>query len=329
MFIQPTEIIMKLLRVLTLSLIVSTAAAAQAQSTAPNKVLVKGDSVSVTARDFELEKKGIPPEQRLQVLTNESRVKGILERMFMTKTLVADAEKTKFTERPEIAAELEYARNIKLASLYLTHLTNTIPLPDLEPAARERYKLNQGKYVTTERVRVTHFLISTKSRSKEEASKLAAELRQRALNGEDFTELAKKYSEDPSVKRNNGDLGFFDAETMVKPFTVAAFAMSKPGEISELVETEYGIHVLKFLERSPKTTIPFENVRKDIEADLATDYRAAQVRRLIDQLIRNQNPKPDEDAVQGVIDKPSAEQMRQLEQQIRNELRPNSSRAPQ
>lgn len=329
MFIQPQKHTMKLISALTLCTLVTTITSVQAQSVPPNKVLIQGDTASVTVRDFEMEKKNIPPEQRLQVLTNENRVKGILERIFMTKTLIADAERQKFTELPEVAAELEYARNIKLASLYLTHLTKNIPLPDLEPAARERYKLNQAKYVTSERVKASHILVSTKSRSKEEARKLASDLRQRALNGEDFAELAKKYSEDPSVKRNGGDLGFFEADTMVKPFSAAAFAMTKPGEISDLVETEYGIHIIKYTERSPKTTIPFENVRADIEADLANDYRAAQVRRKMDELIRNQNAKPDEDAVQAVIDKPGAEQMRKLEQQIREELRPKSGQAKQ
>lgn len=84
----------------------------------------------------------------------------------------------------------------------------------------------------------------TVTRSKEEAKKLAAEVLAKAKKGQDFAGLAKQYSDEPGAKDRAGALGKFGKGQMVKPFSEAAFAL-KPGEISGLVETDFGFHVIK------------------------------------------------------------------------------------
>ncbi|MDF3069133.1 MAG: Peptidyl-prolyl cis-trans isomerase PpiD [Polyangiaceae bacterium] len=84
----------------------------------------------------------------------------------------------------------------------------------------------------------------TITRSKEEAKKLAAEVQAKAKKGQDFAALAKQYSDEPGAKERAGSLGKFTKPQMVKPFADAAFAM-KPGDISDVVETDFGFHVIK------------------------------------------------------------------------------------
>ena len=84
----------------------------------------------------------------------------------------------------------------------------------------------------------------TITRSKEEAKKLAGEVLAKAKKGQDFAALAKQYSDEPGAKDRAGALGKFAKGMMVKPFADAAFAL-KPGEISGIVETDFGFHVIK------------------------------------------------------------------------------------
>jgi parvulin-like peptidyl-prolyl isomerase len=84
----------------------------------------------------------------------------------------------------------------------------------------------------------------TITRSKEEAKKLATDVMAKAKKGQDFAALAKQYSDEPGAKDRAGALGKFARGMMVKPFADAAFAL-KPGEISSVVETDFGFHVIK------------------------------------------------------------------------------------
>lgn len=86
--------------------------------------------------------------------------------------------------------------------------------------------------------------VGTATRTKEEARKLAEEVHKKAVDGEDFAKLAQEYSDDPASKERLGSVGTFDRDGMVKPFSDAAFAL-KVGEISPVVETYFGFHIIK------------------------------------------------------------------------------------
>ena len=84
---------------------------------------------------------------------------------------------------------------------------------------------------------------------KEETRRELLDIRNRILSGEDFATLAKKYSSDPSVTVNGGDMGFVGRGMMVPEFEAASFKL-KPGEISNPVETMFGLHIIQLLERN-------------------------------------------------------------------------------
>ena len=88
-------------------------------------------------------------------------------------------------------------------------------------------------------------------------------------DGKDFSELAKKDSECPS-KTKGGDLGYFRRGQMVKPFEDVAFSL-KPGEVSGVVETDFGFHIIKVTDKKPATTVSYEEVKDRIIATLKSD----------------------------------------------------------
>lgn len=102
------------------------------------------------------------------------------------------------------------------------------------------------------RVRARHILLTVpegaSQAQRDSVRELAEQLRQRAETGEDFAALAREHSEEPGAAQRGGDLGWFERGDMVKPFEDAAFAL-EPGEVSDIVETPFGLHVIKVEER--------------------------------------------------------------------------------
>lgn len=134
--------------------------------------------------------------------------------------------------------------------------------------SRERYRVPGSQ----EEVRVRHILLSLKPEAAEderaEIRRRMEGIREEALKpGADFAELARKYSEDSGTREQGGDLGFFPRGRLIKEFEDAAFSLS-PGEISEVVETSYGYHLLQVTERKPVEYQSFDQVKKEIEAEL-------------------------------------------------------------
>lgn len=127
----------------------------------------------------------------------------------------------------------------------------------------------QNAYNDVKTVTVRHILLTTQGKSDSEKQQIKEKMEgilKRAKNGEDFTELAKQYSEDPGSKAKGGLYENVHRGMMVKPFEEAAFSVPV-GEISDIIETQYGYHILKVLDRK-KETKPFEEVRQTLENNL-------------------------------------------------------------
>jgi len=122
-------------------------------------------------------------------------------------------------------------------------------------------------------VNVSHILVKTDHRSKEEALKLAKEIRAKVVAPHtDFAKLAEELSEDKSAKTNHGDLGFFVANQMDSAFSDASFAMKKKGEISQPVLSQFGYHIIRYQDRKPSFVRSFDEAKDAIMADMRQKY---------------------------------------------------------
>jgi peptidyl-prolyl cis-trans isomerase C len=101
--------------------------------------------------------------------------------------------------------------------------------------------------------------------------------------GKDFAALAKENSADPGSAANGGDLGFFQQGQMVGPFNDAAFSLA-PGATSDLVETDFGFHIIRVAEKKAGRTIPLEEVKPQVEQYLQQKNRQEQTETFVDSL---------------------------------------------
>jgi peptidyl-prolyl cis-trans isomerase C len=104
-----------------------------------------------------------------------------------------------------------------------------------------------------------------------------------ARAGKDFAALAKEFSQDPGSAAQGGDLGFFAAQQMVPEFSNAAFKL-KPGAISDIVETQFGYHIIKVIEKQPARTVKLEEVRPQLEQQLLQANRQREVQAFVQAL---------------------------------------------
>ena len=141
-----------------------------------------------------------------------------------------------------------------------------------EEQAKKFYDANspKGMFNVPEQVHVQYILVKVSEKDPEsvrlEAKKRAEEAAKRAAAGEDFTALAKQYSQDPTAARG-GDIGFFPRGVMFPKFEEIAFA-AKPGEVTPLFETPKGFNVMKILEKKPESTRTYEEVKNELMLDL-------------------------------------------------------------
>ncbi len=138
------------------------------------------------------------------------------------------------------------------------------------------YQQNPDKFKQGERVRASHILIradeQADAKAKQDARAKAADVLQQVKSGKDFGELAKHYSQDPGSAASGGDLGYFTQGQMVAPFEQAAFSL-KPGNVSGVVETPFGFHIIKVADKQPARSVPFDEVKPQIEQFLQNQQR--------------------------------------------------------
>ena len=133
---------------------------------------------------------------------------------------------------------------------------------------QDYYDSNQAKYREEETFHARHIFFKTSEKAPADEIKrsmtTALMVLAEAKSGKDFAELAKNYSEDPAARKDGGDLGRFKKGDMQSELEQAIIAM-KPGEVSELVYTSLGFHIIKLEERIPGTLKPFASVKNEIE----------------------------------------------------------------
>ena len=181
----------------------------------------------------------------------------------------------------------QIGRALAIRELINKQIIQKIVITDQE--SRVSYDTRPEAFKQPEQVRASHILAEVKPNAdKSEKSKAMEKIKkvQKQLGeGEDFAGLAKKYSDGPS-KTKGGDLGYFKRGQMVKPFEDAAFAL-EPNQVSDIVETDFGYHLIKVFDKRPGRVLPYEEVAQRINKYLAKEKEKKEINVYIEGLKKN------------------------------------------
>ena len=247
---------------LVLYLAVAVAGTLSAEET--NPVLGKAGDFVLREADLDriLASQPLAVQKRFQddPLQRTSLVREIL----MKKAVVAKARKEGFDRRPEIKEQLSYVFDNFISQEYLVKVVTagvTVPEDEL----KKYYQAHEKDFLLPEQIKVRHILIASldaaKPEEKEKARMRAEVILQRLKKGEDFARLAVEVSEDQNSASKGGELAPITlGKTNSEEFERAAFAL-KAGQISGIVATSYGFHIIKMDEHLDKRTAPFGEAR--------------------------------------------------------------------
>ena len=175
--------------------------------------------------------------------------------------------------------------SLEVAKVIETEVNAKVAVQD--PEVKGFYDQNLEKFKQGDTVHAAHILIGLTQgatpEQKAEAKTKAATVLKTIKAGGEFATLARANSSDPGSAPNGGDLGFFPKGQMTPAFEEAAFKL-KPGTVSPLVETPFGFHIIKVIERRPPRTAPFDEVSAKIKEYLEQGQRGQKLEQFVDQV---------------------------------------------
>jgi peptidyl-prolyl cis-trans isomerase C len=184
----------------------------------------------------------------------------------------------------EVDVKTQIERGLVIQEFIDEEIGGKVMVPEKD--VKTYYDTHPDSFKQPEQVRASHILIKVDPKA-DESKKAAArkkleEIRRRLLKGEEFVALAREFSEGPTNVRG-GDLGYFRRGQMVKPFEDTAFAL-KVGELSEVVETQFGFHLIKVTGKKPQTTIAYVDIKERLQKYLKDEKVQQEVTVYIEEL---------------------------------------------
>ena len=240
------------------------------------KALMKVGKEVITEKDLNNALEQLP-EQYKQYYSTEDGKKQLLERIAEQKMLAMEAKNMGLEKTEDYKIKLEQAKETALAQIAVKkNIIDGVKATDAEIKAE--YEKNKQNYKTEEEVKASHILIMVKEdmtpAQKQEARAKASDILKQATEGKvEFAELAKQHSASPEGAQNGGDLGWFSRERMVTPFSDAAFSAEEGKIIPNLVETQFGYHIIKVTGKRAAGFKPLDEVRRQLEEQLLGDLR--------------------------------------------------------
>ncbi len=252
------------------------------------KVLAEVNGGSITTGDFDRELKNLPEYLKAMADTPQGR-KEMLDTMVIRELILQQASKDGLDKGTEIEEKLQDLKKRLIVESFLkkkVEVESKVSDEDM----KKFYEQNKDKFKTGEQVKASHILVKTEK----EAKDILAQLK----SGGKFEELAKKNSVDSSSAKG-GDLGWFGKGSMVPAFEKAALAL-KEGQISDVVKSDFGFHIIKLTGKRPAGIRPFEEVKEQIKGAIMPTKQQEIFQKIKDELKKTAKITIKEDVLNSV-----------------------------
>jgi len=243
------------------------AACGKSESKSQGPLVLKVNDKAYTTADLEREitqELRRAPREMQQYLASKEGQKQFLERLVRRELLLQQAEKQKIGERPEVSEQVAaLRRDLMVRALLQEEIGAKVKVEDKEV---QEYFTAHPEEFSGDQVRVRHILVST-----EEEARYVSE----RVKNEPFEEVAKQVSKDTATASKGGDLDYLRREQMFPDFAKAAFAL-KPGEVSGVVRTPFGYHIIKLVDRKKGQPFTYEQVKEQLRRRLLDERQNQQ-----------------------------------------------------
>ncbi len=238
------------------------------------KVLATIDNDKITLEEFNKELDRIPMNMKMLVATQSGK-KNYLDRLVVKKLLLKEATKEKIESEKDFQAKLvDIREQLVIESLLKKKLSIDSKLTDED--LKKYYDTNKDAFKREKEINTRHILLKTEEEAKQVQGKL--------VKGEDFAELARQYSVDPNAKTTGGDIGFHPKGTLLPEYEAAAFKLSKVGQMSGIVKTQFGFHIIRLEGTRPPSYVPFEEVKDFIRQKIAQEKQKEILEKYLEDL---------------------------------------------
>ncbi len=249
-----------------------------------SRVLARWGKYVITQADLDSSIESLPADAQMQLASPQAK-REFLENLVQLRIVGAEARAQKIDKEKKMTAAVRDLVDSRLAQEYITRKLAALKQPG-EKEIEAFYKANQEKFQVPAMVKAQHILIKAGPDAKPEqvaaAQAKAESVLKEAQAGGDFAKLAEKYSEDEMSKSRGGDLGSFSKDQMIPEFSEAAFNLKK-GEVSKVVKTGYGFHIIRVNEIQPARVMELKEASGPIAANL---YKQEQEKLVMGELDR-------------------------------------------
>ena len=237
----------------------------------PDTVLASSARAKITYADLLADMERLPEENRIEFLLNEKRVAAVIENLLINKIMSAEARASGLQDNPKAAAEIRNQTDRVLAKYRREELEAKAPKIDLFPLGREIYLTRLKDFERQAIYTSWHTLIKTQDRTLEKAREIAKQVKAKVDAGGPLDQIAKEFSNDESVKSNSGYIIPTPLSNLDREFANVLEKL-KEGE-SGIVETEYGVHVVRLLKMVPRHRPTLEEVKPYLLAEADKVYK--------------------------------------------------------